>query len=84
MLGAAIMVAAETRPVARAHPQAGEGRALSESERAMDENGYWTFSEWVEATVNKIVRVMAARAALTTIQSSPELELRLYPPPAVG
>ena len=57
MLGAAIMVAAEARPVARAHPQAGEGRALSESERAMDENGYWTFSEWVEATVNKIVRL---------------------------
>jgi hypothetical protein len=23
----------------------------------MDENGYWTFAEWTEATVNKIVRV---------------------------
>jgi hypothetical protein len=23
----------------------------------MDENGYWTFSEWVENTINKIVTV---------------------------
>jgi len=29
----------------------------------MDQSGYWTFSEWVEATVGKIVRVADSASA---------------------